>query len=142
MVQGGTYIAVFHLPKRQRIRVGSLGSFWFERGVYFYAGSAKRNLTARIERHGRKDKPLRWHMDYLSVHAEMIGAMLVPEGRVPECELAAELLRLYEQAAPGFGSSDCRCRGHLFYAASLWQVQKEDHARPGNELPHFSGMRT
>lgn len=119
MVQGGTYIAVFHLPKRQRIRVGRLGSFWFERGVYFYAGSAKRNLAARIERHSRKAKPLRWHIDYLSVRAEMIGAMLVPERRVPECELAAELLRLYERAVPGFGSSDCRCRGHLFYAASL-----------------------
>ncbi len=119
MVQGGTYIAVFHLPKRQRIRVGRLGSFWFERGVYFYAGSARRNLLARMERHGRKDKPLRWHIDYLSVHAGMTGAMLVPEGRVPECELAAELLRLYEQAVPGFGSSDCRCRGHLFYVASL-----------------------
>jgi sugar fermentation stimulation protein A len=113
------YIAVFHLPERQRIRVGQLGCFWFKPGLYLYVGSAKRNLTARIERHGRKDKPLRWHIDYLSVHAQMIGAMLVPDGRVPECELAVELAHLYELAASGFGSSDCRCVGHLFYAAGL-----------------------
>ncbi len=118
-MQGGTYIAVFHLTERRRIRVGQLGCFWFTPGLYLYAGSAKRNLDVRVERHGRTDKPLRWHIDYLSVHAPMLGSMLVPDGCVGECELAAGLASLYELSVPDFGSSDCRCGGHLFYTSEL-----------------------
>ena len=119
MVQGGTYIAVFFLARRRRIRVGRLGSFDFRPGLYLYAGSAKRNLAARLERHDRSDEPLHWHIDYLSIHAQMLGAMLVPDGWVPECGLAVELARRYELVVPGFGNSDCRCGGHLFYTSEL-----------------------
>ena len=78
-------------------------------------GSAQRNLSARIERHSRKEKPLRWHIDYLSVQAQMLGAILLAGPRERECELARELAGMYELPVPGFGSSDCRCGGHLFY---------------------------
>jgi len=119
MIQGGTYIAVFGLPARRWIQVGKLGCFWFEPGVYFYVGSAQRNLSARLERHARRAKPLLWHIDYLSIEAHMVGTMIVPGPRERECELAAELSRMYELAVPGFGASDCRCEGHLFYAREL-----------------------
>jgi hypothetical protein len=45
------------------IEVGRLGVCRFPAGVYVYTGSAKRNLEARIARHCRKDKTLRWHID-------------------------------------------------------------------------------
>jgi sugar fermentation stimulation protein A len=64
-------------------------------------------------------KPLRWHIDYLSTKAAMIGAMVVPGPRERECELAGELRHMYELAVPGFGASDCGCGGHLFYAPGL-----------------------
>jgi sugar fermentation stimulation protein A len=115
----GTYIAVFDLPRQRRIQVGRLGTFWFRPGVYFYVGSAQRNLSARLERHARRDKPLRWHIDYLSIEADMIGAMIVPGPRERECELAEELGHIYELAVPGFGASDCRCGGHLFHGRQL-----------------------
>ena len=115
----GVYIAVFQLPEARDISVGKLGRFGFRPGVYFYAGSAQRNLSARLERHGRKSKPLRWHIDSLSVWADMLGAIVVVGPRQRECELAKELARMFERAAPGFGSSDCRCAGHLFYAPQL-----------------------
>jgi sugar fermentation stimulation protein A len=118
-MQGGTYIAVFRLVKLRRICAGRLGCFSFKPGVYFYVGSAQRNLSARIERHGRKDKLLRWHIDYLSVQAEMIGAMIVPGPREQECELARRLSHMYELAVPGFGASACRCGGHLYYTLKL-----------------------
>ena len=115
----GIYIAVFYLPEARDISVGKLGRFHFRRGVYFYAGSAQRNLAARLERHGRKSKPMRWHIDYLSVRAEMLGAITLAGPREQECELAKELAGMFERAAPRFGASDCRCGGHLFYAPHL-----------------------
>jgi sugar fermentation stimulation protein A len=118
-MRGGTYIAVFALSRERRIQVGKLGCFWFEPGLYFYAGSAQRSLSARLERHGRRSKPLHWHIDYLSAEAAMIGAMMVPGPRERECELAEELSHTYKLAVPGFGASDCRCGGHLFYTPRL-----------------------
>ena len=112
----GLYIAVFHLPKTCQIHVGKLGQVQFRKGMYYYVGSGQRNLSARLERHGRKNKPLRWHIDYLSVKAEMLGAITIDRCRERECELAKELAGVYELAVPGFGASDCRCRGHLFYS--------------------------
>jgi sugar fermentation stimulation protein A len=119
MLESGTYIAVFALSRRCRIQVGKLGCFWFEPGFYLYMGSARRNLSARLARHARRVKPLRWHIDYLSTKAPMIGAMIVPGPRERECEVAGELRHMCELAAPGFGASDCGCGGHLFYAREL-----------------------
>ena len=118
-LDSGVYIAVFYLAAGSDIQVGRLGRFAFRRGVYLYVGSAQRNLPARLERHGRKTKPMRWHIDYLSAHAEMLGAITVAGPRRRECELAKEMAGLFEPAAPGFGTSDCRCGGHLFYAPQL-----------------------
>jgi len=119
MLDSGTYIAVFLLPQQRRIEVGKLGAFVFEPGFYLYAGSAQRHLPARLARHARREKPLRWHIDYLSTQAHMIGALLVPGPRRRECELARELERLYIRVIPGFGASDCRCAGHLSYTRRL-----------------------
>ena len=115
----GAYVAVFLLPKARRIRIGRLGRFDFAAGVYLYVGSARRNLTARLDRHARRRKPLRWHIDYLSVHARMAGAIVVEGPEAHECALAAELAETFDRAVPRFGSSDCRCAGHLFYAREL-----------------------
>jgi len=119
MLQGGVYIAVFSLPRRCRIQVGKLGRFSFRPGVYFYIGSAQRNLPARLEWHARKNKALRWHIDHLSAKATMVGAMIVPGPRERECQLAGEMAARYARAVPDFGASDCGCGGHLFYTPEL-----------------------
>jgi len=118
-MDGGCYIAVFRLGKARTVRVGRLGRFRFETGVYLYVGSAQRNLAKRLERHARRRKPRQWHIDYLSQYAEMIGAVLVAGPKQSECEIAAELARTHQRVAPGFGASDCRCPGHLFYTPEL-----------------------
>jgi sugar fermentation stimulation protein A len=115
-LDSGVYIAVFYLGKARHISAGKLGRVLFRRGVYFYVGSAQRNLSARLERHSKKRKPLRWHIDYLSARAEMLGAITIAGPRERECELAKKLAGMFELAAPDFGASDCRCAGHLFYA--------------------------
>jgi len=44
----------------------------------------------RWGRHGRNDKPLRWQVDYLTVRAQVIAAMPIPDGHVIECEMVDE----------------------------------------------------
>ena len=121
-MNGGVYIAVFYLPKRQHIGVGRLGRLCFRQGVYFYVGSAQRNLSARLERHSKKEKAVRWHIDYLSVKAEMLGAIMIAGPRERECKVAKELGGMFELVTPGFGASDCRCEGHLFYVKDLAKI--------------------
>jgi len=118
-LNAGVYIGVFYVPKSQRIQIGRFGRFRFHQGVYFYIGSAQRNLSARIERHNMKKKTLRWHIDYLSARAEMLGTIIIPGPGEFECQLAKKLGGMFELAVPGFGASDCRCGGHLFYAREL-----------------------
>jgi len=92
-------------------------------GRYLYCGSAKGpgGLTARVARHMRRGKPIRWHVDHLTERGAIRGAWIFPGHE--ECALAARLSHL---PAPilGFGSSDCRrCASHLFAwpeGAPLW----------------------
>ncbi len=112
---GGLYIAVFALDRPRRLRVGRLGRFDFPAGMYYYVGSARRARDARLARHGRRRKPLRWHVDYLSTKAVMLGAILVDAASASECGLAAALAERYPRHVRNFGASDCRCGGHLFH---------------------------
>lgn len=115
-MDSGLYIAVFRLAAAQTIRVGRLGRFEFPAGYYFYVGSGQRRLGARLERHARRRKPLRWHIDYLSTRAEMLGAILLAGDRSAECATAAALAECMARHIEGFGASDCRCGGHLLYS--------------------------
>jgi sugar fermentation stimulation protein A len=111
---GGVYIAFFHLAHARRIRVGQLGTIAFAPGLYAYVGTAQRNLLARLSRHGRRRKPLKWHIDHLSVRAKMIGAIVIEGPKSLECRLATALTHDGAEPIRGFGCTDCRCRSHLF----------------------------
>jgi len=118
-VDNGLYIAVLYLPKTKPITIGKKGMFKFRKGFYFYVGSAQRNLAARIKRHEKREKPLYWHIDYLSSKAKMLGAIIITDNQWSECKLAKQLNKMFKLAVAGFGASDCGCDGHLFYAERL-----------------------
>ena len=99
-MNSGLYIAIFYLSKKHRITVGRFGIFDFTPGFYFYVGSAKRNLSARLDRHARKEKPLRWHIDYLSTKASMLGAITIEHPDRKECKIAADLAKIYKIPIP------------------------------------------
>lgn len=109
-----SYQLIILLRQHCQIQVGALGQFGFEAGYYVYSGSAKRNLEARLARHCRKNKPLRWHIDYLTS---------LPQAEVIETRtFAADECQLNQACpgtiiAPGFGASDCKagCGAHLKY---------------------------
>lgn len=109
-----TYQLFIHLDKAHLITVGRLGQFKFPAGNYVYTGSARRNLIARVKRHLRKEKPLRWHIDYLLVAdgAQVVNIKLSDR---TECDWNQETFG--EILMAGFGASDCMagCSSHLKY---------------------------
>ena len=113
----GGYVLLISLPRAQTITVGALGSISFAAGGYAYVGSALGGLEARIRRHLRTAKKKHWHIDYLLERASVSRVIMAESGERLECRLAARLGGRFE-AVPGFGSSDCRCPGHLFFAPS------------------------
>jgi len=65
----GAYVVLLRLRRAKAIDIGSLGRIRFPAGFYGYAGSAARILTARVARHRRIRKRLRWHIDLLRAEA-------------------------------------------------------------------------
>jgi sugar fermentation stimulation protein A len=111
---GGSYLLLLRLEKETGFEAGGLGPLHLSPGFYTYVGSAKRNLTKRIERHRRLRKKAFWHIDYLRAVAEFHGALPIRSSDRLECEIARALQSLSEWQVPGFGSSDCPCPSHLF----------------------------
>ncbi len=110
---GGAYVLLIaivspvgiSLPKRPDVQLAP--------GQYLYCGSAygPGGIRARVARHFRKDKLVRWHVDRLTVAGRTLGAWVFPGG--DECALV-EILNEFPAAMPGFGASDCRrCASHL-----------------------------
>jgi len=125
----GIYLLVIKMPDEQDIRVGSLGLVHFSSGHYAYVGSALGGFKSRLNRHLRKDKKPKWHVDYLLRQDEIpkrhidnklqkaaIESIIIceTEERV-ECAIAQAIRRKFD-SIPRFGSSDCKCPSHLFFA--------------------------
>lgn len=110
---GGSYIIILCLRKDIHIEIGSLGRLKFKKGYYLYVGSAKANLTKRIERHKRKGKKHFWHVDYLRDKAEFCSALPIRARGPLECSIAKRLKGISDWFIPRFGSSDCTCETHL-----------------------------
>ena len=89
-------------------------------GLYCYLGSARGpgGLQARLRRHLRTDKSIRWHIDQITkgTQASLAWAWTDESGIAGECDLVARLgahPRAFHPI-PGFGSSDCKCcRAHF-----------------------------
>lgn len=106
------------------MKVGALGVLEFPRGFYAYCGSAMGGLGARINRHLRKEKKVRWHVDYLLEKGRITKVLYAETNERLECQLANGLNNVFN-AYPGFGSSDCRCPSHLFFSEELSALQEK-----------------
>jgi len=112
----GTYALIVQVPFDIEISVGTLGRRSFPAGYYVYVGSAMGGVEKRIGRHLRREKKVRWHIDYLLMRARVVD-VIVAEGR-GECRAARSLAKRL-RPIEGFGSSDCDCSSHLFYGPGL-----------------------
>jgi Uri superfamily endonuclease len=113
---------VLRLERSTALDVGRLGRVRFPAGWYAYAGSARGpgGLAARVSRHLRSPKPLRWHVDYLRADAQPIQIWYALGARKRECSWAQAMSGLPGTSVPvrRFGASDCRCPAHLVHFAA------------------------
>jgi len=116
--QPGAYVLAVRLERRLAVRIGGRAAGTLSPGLYLYCGSANGpgGLRARLTRHMKRRKALRWHIDQLTTRGRVSGAWILAGG--DECELVAALCSMWTPIA-GFGSSDCRrCRSHLLAVAA------------------------
>ena len=112
----GAYLLVIDLDAPLLLDVPKGASAALPAGRYGYCGSAygPGGIRARVARHRRQEKSIRWHIDRLTVVGRVIAVQAKPGGR--ECALMDNLRALPGASVPvpGFGSSDCRrCPSHL-----------------------------
>jgi Uri superfamily endonuclease len=140
----GLYILVLSLKAPQDISVGKFVLKRFEEGVYFYVGKARNGLKGRIERHLRKKKRFFWHIDYFLQKADILEVWIRPDS-FDECGSARQLQHLLGASSlpvKKFGSSDCRCPGHLFFTPeekpSLSRLRKKLYFQKVNANGHYA----
>lgn len=111
----GIYVLIISVRRNICVEIGAKGIVAFERGTYAYVGSAQNNMERRLARHLKSAKKKFWHIDYLLTSPETavrrIFTCKAPKSE--ECGLA-DLLHERGSAVTGFGSSDCKCKSHLF----------------------------
>ena len=112
----GSYILLIELLEEQTITIGCRSVNRFPSGYYAYVGSAMGGFESRLRRHLRASKKPRWHIDYLLLKASVSDVILAETDDRVECAIAQALSGQFD-SIPGFGSSDCRCRSHLFFSA-------------------------
>lgn len=114
----GCYILILTVAHWRKLEVGSLGTICIAEGGYAYVGSAMNGLDARLRRYLRPERARRWHIDHLLDCARLLDIVVASCEKSVECEVSRSLM-LEWPVVPGFGSSDCRCLGHLFGPAPL-----------------------
>jgi len=112
----GSYLLIVETSRKIPLQAGGLAARNFLTGYHVYVGSAMSELSARLARHQRKTKKLRWHIDYLTAKADRIVALPIRSSQRLECGIAKALAAILEPGPRGFGSSDCNCATHLFFS--------------------------
>ena len=129
------YSLLIKIEKKIALNVGRLGNFSFPKGYYVYTGRRRGGVTARIQRHMRREKHLRWHIDYLTSTAEakIIKVIVYDSKAEEECKINKVISKMpkAEIPIPGFGNSDCRsgCRSHLVYFRELPDLKSIEFAK-------------
>jgi sugar fermentation stimulation protein A len=117
----GIYIIELFAEKDFTISAKKFIGYKFNKGFYYYIGSAQKNLTSRIERHKRRIKNIHWHIDHLTTHPSIniTNTFVIPSAvKEIEAEIANNFTNYFnsEIATKGFGNSDTKeTITHLFY---------------------------
>jgi len=122
LAKRGTYAIWLRSETNNIVEIGKFGQLQMASGFYVYIGSAfgPGGIKARVGRHLRQEKNLRWHIDYLRQHAVPVAVWIAYEKHL-EHQWAGKINKHRETSIPltGFGSSDCSCPTHLFYSKDI-----------------------
>jgi Uri superfamily endonuclease len=115
----GTYALIFSACHKRQPEIGKLGIFELKPGFYIYVGSAfgPGGLKARIDHHRKRAGRPHWHIDYLGPFLKLIEIWYTYDPVHREHQWAKLISNIRGTSVPlvGFGSSDCRCKSHLFF---------------------------
>lgn len=135
----GSYVLIIKLTEGQTITVGSLHNVGFSCGFYAYVGSAMGGIRTRLGHHLKKSKRRHWHIDYLLEKATIVDVRICETESRTECAIAQALSSQFD-SIPGFGSSDCRCRSHLFFDSDEGRMRAGiEAAIESQAVSHLSG---
>jgi Uri superfamily endonuclease len=112
----GAYLLSINVSKQLLLEIASLSVPTLASGRYVYCGSAydPGGIRARVRRHLRRDKSVRWHADCLTMAGRVSKVAVLVGGS--ECALMEGLRTLPGITAPvpSFASYYCRaCPSHL-----------------------------
>ena len=128
----GAYVLIVDLARPLALDIATLPGAVLPAGRFAYCGSAHGpgGLRARVGRHRRRDKAIRWHIDRLTGAGRIVAIYAAPDGA--ECDLFARLQAVPGATVPlaGFGSTDCRrCPAHLARMPEDFDIESLSHAQ-------------
>jgi sugar fermentation stimulation protein A len=117
----GTYTIIVECGFEGYLAFGRLGEARLRKGRYLYTGSAlgrgATSLERRLERHGRRSKKRKWHIDYLTSKPDcgVAGVVYLVSRKRLECKVNRAISKELKLSPllPKIGASDCNCEGHL-----------------------------
>jgi Uri superfamily endonuclease len=117
--EGGTYALILSCSRDELVQIGKLGLLQLRRGFYIYVGSAlgSGGVRARVAHHREVSQRPHWHIDYLRPHTSLDRIWYSHDRARCEHQWARLIHALRGASVPvaGFGSSDCKCKAHLFF---------------------------
>lgn len=119
----GGYVLILKCDKDIEITVGKLGKIKFERGYYAYIGSGMKNLLLRVKRHFKEKRKMFWHIDYITKHMSIIGAVIIYSDVRIEDKIFYALHDNFPYI-PNIGSSDTKLDSHFFYLGVNGNIKK------------------
>lgn len=123
----GTYALILKNSENRNVQIGRWQALDIEPGFYIYIGSAfgPGGIKARVSRHFRRSKPMRWHIDFISSITKPVSAWYTCRSKRVEHDWAQTFLKIPDfRPIKGFGCSDCRCFSHLFYSKKQPELKK------------------
>jgi len=118
LIDSGAYAILFSLLNDCQTYIPKYGHVVFKKGFYVYSGSAKKNLIHRVTRHSKKDKKVKWHIDYFSILDSVKPLKMFLFFDKNECEINSFFYASGGKSTiKNFGSSDCKngCLSHFLY---------------------------
>jgi Uri superfamily endonuclease len=117
--EGGAYALILFCSQEGTVQIGKLGPLQLRQGFYVYLGSAlgPGGVRARVAHHRKLSLRPHWHIDYLRPCTRLDRIWYSDDRVCREHQWARAISGLRGASVPvaGFGSSDCRCKTHLFF---------------------------